>query len=156
MQFSGANTFIGATTVTGGLLTVSGAAAKLGSGNVIVQASVGGSELQIQSSVQNAIANTATLSILNGAMGSSGLAALVAGGATVDLGTGINETVQMLVLNGAVQGPGTYGSSSSSAIFKNDTFFSGTGIITVSVPEPTVASLLLVGVASLVVRRRSR
>ena len=143
LQFSGANTFVGATTVSGGLLTLSGAAAKCGSGNVIVQPSVSGSELQIQSGVQNAIADTATLSLSNGVVVTSGLGALVAGGATVDLGTGINEKVQSLLLNGVTQGPGTYGSSSSSAMFKNDAFFSGTGVVTVTVPEPASVSLWL-------------
>jgi autotransporter-associated beta strand protein len=156
MQLSGANTYSGGTTIAAGILTLSGAAAKLGAGNVIVQASASGSELQIQSGVSNAIANTATLSISNGAGGGSGFgaAALVANQSVVDLGNGINETVNMLLLNGAAQGPGTYGSSTSSATFKNDKFFLGSGMITVLIPEPTGASLLLLGLAGLAARRR--
>jgi autotransporter-associated beta strand protein len=158
LQISGANTFTGATTVSGGLLTLSGAAAKLGGGNVIVQASAGGSELQIQSGVQNAIANTATLSLFGGTVSGAGLGAnsLVANVGTVDLGAGINETVNMLLLNGVPQGPGTYGSTSSGAMFKFGNFFSGSGVITVLVPEPASVSLLLVGIAGLVARRARR
>src|SRR4029079_18132357 len=63
LQLSGADSYTGDTTITGGLLTLAGAAAKLGAGNVIVQASAGGSQLQIQTGVSNAIANNATLSL---------------------------------------------------------------------------------------------
>jgi autotransporter-associated beta strand protein len=156
LQLSGANTYTGGTTVSSGLLTVSGAAAKLGTGNVTVLSSATGSQLQIQSGVTNAVANTATLSITNSSFG-SGLgagAALVANGGTVDLGTGINETVNMLLLNGALQAPGTYGSSSSGATFKFDNFFSGSGLVTVLVPEPTGTALLLIGIAAWAARRR--
>ena len=156
LLLSGNNTFTGSTAVQGGLLALSGLHATLGPGDVLVQASPSGTELQIQSGVSDAIANTATLSITNGAAGAGGLAALVAGGATVDLGAGINEIVQSLLLNGAAQAPGTYGSSTSGALFKNDAFFSGTGVITVLVPEPANSSLLLVAVTSFVVRRRRR
>ena len=49
-----------------------------------------------------------------------------------------------LFLNGVAQAEGTYGSTSSSATFKNDEFFSGDGIITVAaVPEPGTTALLL-------------
>jgi autotransporter-associated beta strand protein len=157
LQFSAANTYTGVTTVAGGLLTLSGAAAKLGSGNVIVQASVGGSELQILSGVTNAIANSATLSLADGSSGTSGLgsaAAVVAGRGFIDLGTGINETVNMLLLNGIAQGPGTYGSSSSAAMFKSDNFFTGAGILTVAVPEPASVMLSLLGLAGLAAARR--
>jgi len=154
LQLSGNNTYSGGTTITSGILTLTTSTGKLGTGDVFVQASTGGAELQIQAGVANAIANTATLSLSNGAAGNSGISALVAGQATVDLGAGINETVQSLLLNGALQGPGTYGSSSSSATFKNDAFFSGTGILTVLVPEPASAILLLLGAIGLLGRRR--
>lgn len=83
-------------------------------------------------------------------------AALVPNRAYVDLALGINETVNILLLNGVAQGPGTYGSSISSATFKNDNFFAGSGMITVLIPEPTTARLLLLGLASLAARRRRR
>lgn len=157
LQLSGNDSYTGGTTVASGLLTLLGSTARLGTGDVFVQAGVGGAELQIQAGVSNAIADTATLSISNPSFGASGFgAALVAGAGTVDLGTGINETVYKLVINGSSLGPGTYGSTSSAATFKNDQVFSGTGILTVLVPEPASAILLLIGMAGLVVRRRSR
>jgi hypothetical protein len=67
----------------------------------------------------------------------------------VELGSGINESVFLLFLNGLPQGPGTYGSTLSSAAFKNNEYFSGTGIITVLLPEPTTLALMLFGLAML-------
>ena len=92
--------------------------------------------LQILAGVSNAIADTATLSLAGGNAG------------RVDLVLGINEIVGGLVLNGSTQAFGTYGSTSSGATFQNDTFFSGTGIITVApVPEPG-GILLMCGLAA--------
>jgi autotransporter-associated beta strand protein len=142
LQLSGADTYSGGTTVTDGTLTLSGAAAKLGTGNVTMQASAAGSVLQIQSGVSNAIANTANLSLSDNSSPGGGLSEALAAAAVVpnrsflDLGTGINETVNML--------------------FLNDNFFSGSGVITVLIPEPTSASLLLLGLAGLAARRRRR
>jgi autotransporter-associated beta strand protein len=110
--FSGANTYSGGTTVEAGTLTVSGTAATLGTGNV----SVTGGVLDIASGVANAIADTATLSITDG---------------MANLGSGINELVAALTLGGMMQDPGTYGSSTSTAMFQLDQYFSGMGIITV-------------------------
>jgi hypothetical protein len=112
--------------------------------------------LQIQTSASNAIADTATLSISNPGFASGGLgAALVAGAGTVDLGAGINETIYKLVINGSTLGAGTYGSTSSGAMFKNDQVFSGTGILTVLVPEPSSAALLSIVVFCLMGRGRA-
>jgi len=133
LQLSGTETYTGGTTVAAGLLTLSGASAKLGTSNVTVQGTTAGTALQIQSGVTNAIVNTATLSLLGG--GTAG----VADRGYIDLGAGINETVNMLLLNGVVQGPGTYGSSASSATFKINEYFAGSGIVTVLIPEPAAA-----------------
>ncbi|HQQ92389.1 MAG TPA: hypothetical protein PLU38_11045 [Kiritimatiellia bacterium] len=43
----------------------------------------------------------------------------------------MNEAVAYLYLNGEMRRVGTYGSTSSPAAHKNDTFFSGTGVLTV-------------------------
>jgi autotransporter-associated beta strand protein len=158
LQISGAETYTGGTTISAGTLTLLGSTAKLGTGDVTLIASTGGSELQIQTGVANAIANTATLSLSSPAVGlrEAGAEALVANQSTVTLGTGINEVVKMLLLNGVTQGPGTYGSSASGATFKLNSFFSGSGMITVLVPEPTSSALLLLGLASFAGRRRRR
>lgn len=94
MLLSGANTYTGDTTVTGGELTVSG----------------------------NSIADTNKL-VING--GKLGVAAAA------------NETVSTLYFGSVQQLAGTYGSTTSSATYKDDTHFSGTGIVTVAVGPVT-------------------
>ncbi|HEX6961599.1 MAG TPA: autotransporter-associated beta strand repeat-containing protein [Lacipirellula sp.] len=108
-----ANSYSGGTDVEGGILTVSGAGAILGGGDVTVT----GGSLDISSGVANAIANTATLSI--------------SGTGMVNLGAGVNDIIAVLSLGGVDQASGTYGSSASSATFKLDQYFSGPGILTV-------------------------
>ncbi len=110
---SGSNTYSGGTFVEAGTLTANGSSATFGAGNVTVTGGV----LSILSGVTNAIANAATLSIATPAL--------------VDLGGGINETLAALILDGNAQANGTYGSSSSSAQFQLDQYFTGTGILTV-------------------------
>lgn len=119
--FSGANTFTGGTTVEGGTLTATGSTATLGAGNVAVT----GGNIAISSGVSNAIADAATLSLSGG--GTAGVADV----GFANLGTGINEQIQALMLGGVAQPNGTYGSSTSSATNKLNEYFSGSGIITV-------------------------
>lgn len=78
----------------------------------------------------------------------------VARGAKVDLASGVNETVGCLYLNGTPMAAGTWGSTASSATYRNDTYFSGTGILTVlgvgpdtgtpTLPPPPKATVFLV------------
>jgi autotransporter-associated beta strand protein len=121
LVLNAANTYTGSTTVNGGSLTVSGAAATIGAGNVTVSAG----SAAIAAGVANAIADAATLTLLGG--GTAGIADT----GFINLGAGINETINSLVLGATVQGIGTYGSSLSSATFKLDEYFSGTGILTI-------------------------
>jgi autotransporter-associated beta strand protein len=127
LVLSGANSYAGATSVTAGVLSIAGASAGLGAGNVTVQGAT--SALSISSGVGDAIDDGATVNLFGG--GTSG----VADQGYADLGAGINEAVGSLLLNGVVQPNGTYGSSLSSATFKLNEYFAGLGILTVG---PTI------------------
>lgn len=73
----------------------------------------------------------------------------ITNGAKVGLNFTGTRTIAALSYNaGAVLAPGTYGSSASPAANKNDTYFSGTGTITIAVPNissalPVVNGLVL-------------
>ena len=116
------NTQTGLTTVNGGSLTVSGATATISAGDLTVSSG----SASISAGVANALADTAILTLLGG--GTAG----VADTGFINLGAGINETINMLVLGATTQAIGTYGSSSSSATFQLDEYFSGTGILTIT------------------------
>jgi len=94
---SGANTYSGPTTITGGTLACSTAAA------------LGGKALSISSGAKVALNYTGT------------------------------RAITALTLNGAGQAAGTYGSTSSNATNKNNTWFSGSGTVTVG-PAGAVAT----------------
>jgi autotransporter-associated beta strand protein len=126
LVLSGANTYTGATNVTAGTLSILGDFATLGDGNVTVQGAT--SALVIQSGVDNAVDDLATLSLFGG--GTAG----VADQGYADLGAGINELIGSLFLNGVMQANGTYGSSLSSATFKLDEYFAGTGMLQIGPP----------------------
>ncbi len=176
--FKGANTYLGDTHVNSGFLVVDGANAKLGAGNVFVDGVTpdivdGGAadvaaagKLRILTGVNNAIADTATLTLTGG--GTPDLADV----GYIDLGDSINEVIASLVLAGNTLGAGQYGSTASGALnpgltglgLNPDEFFAGMGVLTVSgvaagldagtVPEPSTALLLAVGLAGISLRRR--
>ena len=151
LVLNGNNSYAGGTTVNGGNLVVSGAAADLGSGNVEVKNVIAGgnARLTISTGVANAIDDLATL-ILEGGGGAG-----VADQAYAILGAGVNDTIAGLVLGGVTQTQeGTYGSSTSGATFQLDEYFSGTGVVTLAIPEPTGLALLGFGAAGLLARRR--
>ncbi|MCW1884697.1 autotransporter-associated beta strand repeat-containing protein [Luteolibacter flavescens] len=56
---------------------------------------------------------------------------LVLDGGVVSIPADANEVVGSLYYGGVQQGPGTYGSTSSAATFKDDAHFAGTGVVTV-------------------------
>ena len=134
---NGANTYSGGTLVNGGFLVASGASATFGTGDVTVNNAASPNSiarLRIESGVVDAISNNATLYLAGG--GTPG----VADQGYADLGAGVNEVVGSLILGGVVQDAGTYGSSASSAQNKNDEYFSGSGMITVSRPILRITS----------------
>ena len=124
-SLTGTNSYSGSTLVIAGRLTVSGASTALGTGNVTVLGTTANTALEIQTGVTNAIDDLATLSLFGG--GTSGSADQ----GFADLGSGIIETVASLLLGGVAQVPGTYGSTTSGAMFQNDEYFAGTGIVAV-------------------------
>jgi autotransporter-associated beta strand protein len=136
----GNNTYAGGTLLRGGRLVVSNALglglASLGTGNVTIENNtpigVARTVLEIESGLTNSIANSATLSLAGGG------AAGVADTGYVNLAAGINETVGGLILGGVTQPGGTYGASGSGAMFVNDDFFAGPGIITVVPAAPPI------------------
>ncbi len=80
---------------------------------------------------------------------------------TLDLATGLEELIGSLFLDGVEQLAGTHGASGSGAMFINDEFFSGQGILRVAgsvsaVPEPSCLSIFAVACTALATRRRQR
>jgi fibronectin-binding autotransporter adhesin len=141
---SGNNSYSGGTSVIQGTVELTAASTNdtapgLGTGNVVVDGFSNDTntgiyawgKLIIDSGADNAIKNTASLSISNG----NGF-----GGGTVTLGAGINERIGSLFINGIKQlGGVTYGSTDSTAIFTDNTSFvsnggANTGVLQVSVP----------------------
>ena len=108
--------------------------------------------LSISTGVSNAISDSTALRLDGG--GTTSFADV----GYLTLGAGVNETVSTLSLNGTPQAAGTYGSTTSADTFKSDEYFSGTGILTVSVPKPGSLGFLVCGLAltGLRFRRPSR
>ena len=125
LQLAGFNSYSGGTIVSAGLLSVSGASATLGTGNVTVQGTTAGTSLTIENGVGDAIDDGATLSLMGGGV------ADVADQGYANLGAGINEFVHALSLSGVTQSVGTYGATGSGATHISDEYFAGTGIVSV-------------------------
>jgi autotransporter-associated beta strand protein len=124
LVLSGANTYSGESTVNGGVLAVTGSG-KLGSGDVTVTSGV------LSNTVSTAIANTAILTI--------------ADGAAVYLSSGINEAVYRLQLGSNFASIGTWGTTGSGADYIDDTHFAGTGKVNVlDAPPPPAGTVLII------------
>ncbi len=135
---SGDNLFSGATTVSAGVLQVA-STSDLGSGNVTI---ANGATLSLLGDVS--ISDAATLTLQNFGL-TNGM---------VTLAAGLNETVGALYLGSTGYFSGTFGAVGSGAGFESNTWFGGSGIITV-VPEPATW-MLLAGAGSFLIARRRR
>jgi fibronectin-binding autotransporter adhesin len=161
----------------GASITGSGGLTKAGTGTLILtgltntfsgMTYVGGGTLQVGSGF-----DFSTLGQSEGAVVASGAQLSLAGGdmildtafiqleqyglfnGKVTLLQDVNETIGALYFGETAMPAGTYGAVGSGAGFESDTWFSGTGMLTV-VPEPGSAALLLGGFGMMLVRRRRR
>jgi fibronectin-binding autotransporter adhesin len=132
LTLNNTNTYSGGTSinVAGGTIVANKDGA-LGSGNITLTAA--GVTLTLQTGVlNNYIADAASISIFAGALANLNF-------------TGASDTVAGITLGGVVQTtPGTYGSTSSGADFQSDSF-AGTGTLLLTIPEPSTAVLLGLG-----------
>ena len=117
LLLSGTNSTFGGFSVSNGVVVV-GTTGTLGnnSTNIVVG---GTGTLALSNSV--CIANSATVRMPNSGTNT----------AKISLGIGVNESVGYLFFGGVLQRVGTYGSTSSTAAVKDDTHFSGQGMLTV-------------------------
>jgi autotransporter-associated beta strand protein len=117
LTLTGTNSFSGATVVSNGTLAVS-ATGTLGnnSTNIVV-----GGAGTLALSTSEALADSAVVQ-----MPASGTDT-----AKINLAAGVNELVGWLLYGETVKRAGTYGSTSSSATYRDDTHFAGTGVLTV-------------------------
>ena len=125
---SGNDTFRSGVTVGGGILVAAGNTA-LGSGNVQLAA---GTQLTIQAGVMLSNQTASTLTLASATTSKVSL-----------LGTGVQDTVNSLVINGVTQPAGTYGAAGTAGATYTPADFTGTGLLLVSplpsaVPEPSV------------------
>lgn len=151
LEFSGANTYDRPTIVSVGTLQITGGG-RIGSptnAQTVTVADAGLLDLQVAG-----LSDAGTLSVTS-----------IDTTAEVNVAGGVNDTVNVLFVNGVAMNPGVYGSSASGAanpglaaasgLTGPDDVFSGTGVLTVlSIPEPGTAGLLGVAAAGLLARRR--
>ena len=130
LTLSGTNTFTGGTLLSAGTLAVANSSG-LGTGSVTVAA---GGRLALNAGVviTNLTGTTLTLTSANTS--------------TVNLlGSGVQDTVASLVVDGLTQLPGTYGAAGSGTTFNLPDFL-GTGELQVNaVPEPSPSALVSLG-----------
>ena len=142
LTLAAANTYTGTTTVSLGTLAVS-VNGGLGIGSVSIAA---GATLSLGTGV-TAAHNASTSTILTLASATTSIINLA--------GTGVQDTVGTLIVNGLTEPVGTYGAAGSGATYTNIADFMGTGELLV-VPEPSTWAMLAAGGMLLAVAVRHR
>lgn len=147
LEFAGANTYNRPINVTAGTLLVS-AGGQLGSPSGTNNAVIVGDAGLLQLDVAG-IADAVSLTVTS-----------TDAAPEVLLGAGVNDTLASLVVNGNPLGPGTFGSTASGAanpgLANPDDIFGGTGILTVTAPEPGTLGIGGILVCGVLARRRGR
>ena len=114
---SGVNTYTGSTIISNGTLTISGGGSIALSTSIVVEANT---IIVIASTSGDSIGDAARVTLKSGTPSGK-----------ISISNNVIETVGSLYFDGIAQAAGTYGSSSSSAVYKDDTHFTGTGMLTV-------------------------
>jgi autotransporter-associated beta strand protein len=119
-----ANTYTGRTTICSGILQLGDVIpnqARLGKGDLTIAA---GGTLHVAANVVHGLPAAATVTLLHAGSSFYGV---------MDLEAGIRETVAGLIIDGKGQAPGTYGGVDSMATHKLERYFTGPGVLTVTV-----------------------
>ena len=142
LTMSAASTYVGTTTINAGTLTIS-INGGLAAGNVSVAA---GATLSLATGVTAAH---------NAAMGTTLTLASTTTSFVNLSGTGVQDTVASLIVNGVTEPFGTYGAVGSGATFTNIADFTGTGqLLVAAIPEPSTWAATVAGVGLLAYARR--
>ena len=142
LTLSGVNTYAGGTNVGGGMLTLTSNGA-LGTGDVSLAA---GGTMSLSSAV-TAAHNDSTGTTLTFASATTSIVNLE--------GSGVQDTVAALIVDGVTEPLGTYGAVGSGAEYTDIADFTGTGELSV-VPEPSTWTAVLGGMGLLCLRMRRR
>ena len=129
---TGGNVTLGSTTLTtGGANTTTAYAGVIsGTGGSLVKTGTGTLTLTGANTYTGDTTVTAgTLAVTGNSIADTNK--LVLNGGKMDIAAAANETVNTLYFGNVIQPLGTYGSTSSAATYKDDSRFSGTGIVTV-------------------------